>query len=161
MIDFENPAAFLLLIIIPVLYLLRYLKVFTGISFPMTLSDWKGSHFTWNRGIRKIMSGVIQTFCVLGFVCVVIAFANPVVHHQEKVYISRGADILFVLDTSPSMAAKDIADMRRLDAAKQAIHTLATDNTGDAIGLVEMGKEAAAVVPLTLDRTIFFERLDN
>ena len=33
MIEFENPGAFLLLLLIPILYILRYIKVLSRISF--------------------------------------------------------------------------------------------------------------------------------
>jgi len=108
-----------------------------------------------------LVSAVARVAVVCGFIAAVTAFAAPVVHHQEKVYVSRGADILFVLDTSPSMAAKDIANMTRLDAAKKAIHLLVNDNSGNAVGLVETAKDTAVVVPPTLDRTFFFNRLDS
>ncbi|MBO7638504.1 MAG: VWA domain-containing protein, partial [Treponema sp.] len=93
--------------------------------------------------------------------CLVISYANPVVHHQDRVYSSRGADILFVLDTSPSMAARDMAGMTRIQAAVQAIKALESENTGDSVGLVEMAKTAAVVVPPTMDREVFFRKLDS
>ena len=40
--SFQNPAAFLLLLLIPLLYLLRKLKIFTKITFPAVLADWNG-----------------------------------------------------------------------------------------------------------------------
>jgi Ca-activated chloride channel family protein len=160
MLEFENVAAFFLLLLIPTLYFLRFIKLFSGISFPLTLSDWNGSHFIWQKNARNFISAIVQMLTIAGYVCVVIAFANPVVHHQEKIYTSRGADILFVLDTSPSMAARDIADMSRLDAAKQAIHTLAGDNMGDSLGLVEMAQDAVIAVPPTMDHKLFFDKLD-
>lgn len=160
MIEFENPAAFFLLTILPLYYFLKHLKLFEKISFPLTLSDWNGTSFSWNKRSSALISFVSRVFVVCGIICAIFAYAEPVVHHQEKVYASRGADILFVLDTSPSMAAKDIAGITRLDASKQAIHTLAKDNGGDALGLVEVAREAAIVVPPTLDHNTFFERLD-
>jgi len=161
MIDFENPSAFLFLLLIPALYLLRYLKIFTGISFSLTLSNWNGESFSWNKSFRNFISIVVKVFSVCGFVSLVIAYAEPVVHHQEKVYVSRGADILFVIDTSPSMAARDIAGSTRLDAAKQTIKTLVKNNGGEAFGLVEMAKESAVVVPVTIDYDILLKKLDS
>ena len=161
MIDFENPAAFFLLLLIPMYYFLKHMKLFTKISFPLTLSDWNGLSFSWNKRFYKFISTVAKFFLICGFVFLIVAYASPVVHHQEKVYTSRGADILFVIDTSPSMAAKGIAGGTRLDAAKQAIHALAQDDSGDAFGLVEMARDSAVIVPPTLDRLSFFNRLDN
>lgn len=161
MIDFENPMAFFLLLLIPLYYFLRRIKFFSKISFPLTMSNWNGSNFEWKQPGRKFLTALIKIFVLGGFICTVIAAANPVLHHQKKVYVSKGADILFVLDTSPSMAAKDISGMTRLSAAKQAIYTLSQENDGASMGLVEMARESAIVVPPTLDRKSFFDRLEK
>ncbi len=161
MMEFENPMAFFLLLLIPVFFFLRYLKLFRPITFPLTLGDWHGHYFKWNSPGRTAL-GVFAVLCaVAGFTCLVISYANPVMHHQDRVYSSRGSDILFVLDTSPSMAAKDMAGMSRLQAAVQAIKTLESENTGDCVGLIEMAKTAAVVVPPTMDRDVFFKKLDS
>lgn len=161
MIEFENPAAFFLLLLVPLYYFLRYIRVFRPITFPLTLGDWHGKPFNWNGSAHKFFSIFAYVIGSIGFICLVIAYANPVVHHQEKVYSSRGSDILFVLDTSPSMAARDMGELTRIDAAKQSIRLLMSENTGDSVGLVEMAKETAVVVPPTLDRKVFMDKLDN
>lgn len=161
MFDFENPAAFFLVVLILILYFLRWAKVFGHISFPIILSNWNGENYKWERPFRSFLSFLVHLLTLVGFLSFIIAFANPVKHHQEKVYTSRGAEIVFVLDTSPSMAAKDIGGMTRLEAAKNAIHVLAEDNSGNSLGLVEMAKEAAMVVPPTMSRTVFFDKLDS
>ena len=161
MMEFENPGAFFLLLLIPLFFFLRYVRIFSPITFPLTLGDWHGKFFNWNSRLRQIASTLSTVLAVSGFVSLIIAYSNPVIHHQEKIYSSRGADILFVLDTSPSMAAKDMSDMKRIDAAKQAIKALQSENTGDSVGLVEMAKEAAVVVPPTMDRNVFFSKLDD
>lgn len=161
MMEFENPPAFFLLLLIPVFFFLRYLKLFRPITFPLTLGDWHGHYFKWNSPGRTVL-GVLSVLCaVAAFTCLVVSYANPVVHHQDRVYSSRGADILFVLDTSPSMAARDMAGMTRIQAAVQAIKALESENTGDSVGLVEMAKTAAVVVPPTMDRDVFFNKLDS
>ena len=161
MMEFENPTAFFLLLLIPVFFFLRYLKLFRPITFPLTLGDWHGHYFKWNSPGRTALSVVSVLCAVAGFTCLVISYANPVVHHQDRVYSSRGADILFVLDISPSMAARDMAGMTRMQAAVQAIKTLESENTGDSVGLVEMAKTAAVSVPPTMDREVLFNKLDS
>lgn len=159
--EFQNPAAFLLLFLIPLLFVLRSLGIFTRISFPLTLADWNGKTFEWNAKIRNFASMISRIFVILGYCASVAALADPVVYHQKRVYTSRGTDVLFVLDTSPSMAAKDIAGGTRLDAAKQAIRTLVNTNGGFSFGLVAMASEAAVIVPPTTDHDIFLARLDS
>ncbi len=161
MIEFERPFAFLLLLLIPLYYFLRYIKLLRGFSFPLTLSDWNGHAFVWKKNFRKFMSVLVNVLCNAAFICVVASYANPVIHHQQKQYITKGTDILFVIDVSPSMAAKDIDGMQRIDAAKKCIHSLAETNEGFQLGLVEMAKDSALVVPLTMDYATFFNKLDN
>ncbi len=161
MIGFLHPYAFCFLLLIPILFFLRAINVFSKPTFPLTISDWNGSKFTWKNGAMSALSGLVKLLLTLSYACMVTALAGPVVHHQEKIYTSRGADILFVIDTSPSMAAKDIGRMSRLNIAQSAIHTIVEQNGGQQFGLVAMAKEAAVVVPPTLDQDTFFRRMDS
>lgn len=160
-VDFMNPESFLLLLLIPLLYAFRKIKIFYQLSFPLSFSDWNGWVFTWNDRFRKFASGFSEALCLIGFVLVIIAFAEPVVHHQERVYTSRGTDVMFVLDTSPSMAARDINGMTRIDAAVSTIEKLVDANPGASYGLIAMGSQAAVVVPLTNDKDTFKRRLSS
>lgn len=159
--DFQNPAAFLLLLLIPFLYIFRKLGIFTRPCFIVTLSDWKGKNFPWHRPARNFASMVSRIFGVAGFLMTIIAFAEPIFYKQERVYTSRGTDIVFVIDISPSMAAKDIAGGNRLDAAKHCVKELVTSNPGATFGVVAMGEEASIVIPPTIDMKVFLERLDS
>ena len=156
---FQQPWAFLLLLCIPVLYLFRKLGIFSAPSFPLILKDWQGEAFEWKSPVRKFASILSTVIFTLGFLCLVVVLAAPVRLQQEKIYTSRGTDIVFVLDTSPSMMARDIAGMSRLDAARQAIVSLVPQTEGTGYGLVAMASEAALVVPPTMDRNEFFVRL--
>ena len=157
--DFQNPAAFLLLLLIPVLYLLRYAGFFSRMSFLITLSDWNGKYFPWEKKPRNFASMFSRICGCIGFVVTVIALADPVLYRQERVYTSRGTDVMFVIDVSPSMAAKDIGGISRLEAAKHAVTELVNDNIGATFGVVAMGEEASIVIPPTVDKKIFHERL--
>ena len=149
MFEFENPPAFFLLLLIPVLYILRYIKIFSRLSLPLNLSDWNGSNFKWKGNARKFLSVFGRVVCVLFYICLVFACADPVFHLQQKVYSSKGASVIFVLDVSPSMAAKDIGSQSRLEAAKNSIVSMAEMNGGAELGLV----------PPTMDRKFFLNRL--
>ena len=158
--EFQNPAAFLLLLLVPLLFLLRYLKIFKKVTFDAVLSDWNGKEFKWNGKLRSFVSTVSKIILFVAFCLVVIALSDPVITYQEKVYTTLGTDIVFVVDTSPSMAAKDIAGMQRIEAAKKCIHSLAQVNEGFQLGLVEMAKDTALVVPLTMDYDYVIEQLE-
>ena len=159
--SFENPAAFFLLILIPALFILRHLKIFNRITFPAVLSDWDGRHFEWKDKPHKFFSVLASILFTAGFLISVGALAAPVLSNQEKVYTSLGTDIVFVLDTSPSMSAKDMEGGQRIDAAKNAIYLLTSRNDGSRYGLVGLGSNAAVLVPPTSDLTFFSERLSQ
>lgn len=161
MIHFEHPAAFLLLTAIPLLYILRELKVFTRISFPLVLADWKGRVFEWKQGLVHAASIIADILFFAGYICVVAALAGPTITRQEKVFTSRGTDVLFVIDISPSMAAYDIGSSSRLDAARKSISVLASSAPGVSFGIVTMASEAALVVPPTQDLSYLESRLQE
>ena len=43
MLSFQNPLAFLFLLLIPLLYILRHFKIFEQIKFYAVLKDWDGN----------------------------------------------------------------------------------------------------------------------
>ena len=147
--SFMNPSAFFLLLAIPLFFVFRKVGLLKQVSFPITFADWKGYAFSWNDKLLKFSSGLSTALTVAAFLLTVISLADPVAHTQERVYTTRGCDIVFVVDTSPSMAARDIGGMLRIDAAKQAADMLAQNNSGAQYGLVAMGNEAALLVPPT------------
>ncbi|MBQ8561128.1 MAG: VWA domain-containing protein [Spirochaetaceae bacterium] len=158
---FQSPWVFLLVLLIPMLIILRKLDIFSTPTFPLVLRDWKGDGFQWKAPVRRFATLLSSLLFTVGFLCLVTSLAEPVRLQQEKIYTSRGTDIVFVLDTSPSMMARDIAGMSRLDAARQAITLLVPQTEGTGFGLVAMASEAALVVPPTVDRVAFFSRLES
>ncbi|MCR4627605.1 MAG: VWA domain-containing protein [Treponema sp.] len=160
MLNFMNPFAFLFLLFIPVVYALRKIGLFVKPAFPIILSDWQGTSFKWNGKFFKLLAFLKSFLVVAGYIFVVFAFAEPVIHHEERVYTSRGNDVMFVLDVSPSMAAKDMDGGTRFEAAKRVIHYLVSQNSGSSFGLVGMSSEAILAVPPTTDKSTFIERMN-
>ncbi|WP_294428867.1 VWA domain-containing protein [uncultured Treponema sp.] len=165
MIQFETPSAFLLFFAIFLIHVLRHFGIFSKVAFPLIISDWNGKSFVYKDSFSNVVSILSKLLAHAAFIFLVIALANPIIRHQEKVYTSRGTDILFVLDTSPSMAARDISLVNgvttRLEAAKLGIKTLTSTEKGAAYGLVAMASEAACIVPPTNDLVFFEKRLDS
>ncbi|MBP5519925.1 MAG: VWA domain-containing protein [Treponema sp.] len=159
--SFENPAAFFLLLLIPLLYLLRKINFFNQISFPAVLSDWEGRSFEWKGKPQKFLSALARIAFVSGFLIAVAAFADPVISNQEKVFTSLGTDIIFAIDTSPSMSAADMDGAKRIEVAKSTIYALSNQNDGCRYGLVAFGTNAAVLVPPTSDQVFFAEHLSK
>ena len=163
MLHFENPAAFIFLSAPLIFYILWHFGILSRFSFSITLSDWGGKSFERHASIRNFFSYFSNLLAFFSFILLVISLSNPVIRHQEKIYTSRGTDILFVLDVSPSMAARDISlvngNLTRLEAAKIGIQTIVSAENGASYGLVAMASEAACIVPPTSDKKNFLQRL--
>ena len=160
MLRFENPFAFMILAVVPAFLILRKTGILRKIEFPLTLSDWNGYSFSWKYSAAGIVAVFSRVLMVAGFLACVVAYARPVITRPEKIYTSRGSDIIFVVDVSPSMGALDIGNSTRLEASRQTITSIVTNLTGTSFGIVAMASDAVLVVPPTVDTDFFLERLN-
>lgn len=71
----------------------------------------------------------------------------------------RGVDVVFLVDSSLSMAAADVRPSR-LFVAKSLVQRMAQAMPGDRLGLVQMEGEGAVLAPLTLDGAVLDLLLD-
>ena len=147
MIEFANPSAFLLLLLIPILYFLRYLKLLSRLSLPLTLSNWNGENYKWKSRGRSLVSFISRLCAVLSYVFMVMALASPVTHEQQKIYSTKGSAIVFVVDVSPSMSARDIGDLRTL-AVDSAAGSMSV--AGKRLQRLKLGDPDASTVTSTL-----------
>jgi Ca-activated chloride channel family protein len=89
------------------------------------------------------------------------AAAGPEIRITETLWLDRGLDVVFVIDTSPSMAGIDMEGMSRFNAARSLMRDFAGDRPPDAIGLVALGNDAALLLPPTTDRGALYARLES
>ncbi|GHV75359.1 aerotolerance regulator BatA [Spirochaetia bacterium] len=104
---------------------------------------------------------IIHFLDLAGVFALFIAAAGPIFISTETVWLNRGADILFVVDVSPSMAGQDMNGRSRFDTARDLVRDFASRRPTDAIGLVAVGNDASLLVPPTVDRTALFSRLEG
>ena len=161
MINLQNIPALLFILALPLLYLLRKAGILKINSLPAVLRDWEGEGFEWKHKSNKILSFIAKIFYVLAYIALCISLADPVKVKKEKIYNSTGTELIFVLDTSPSMAAKDMEGLTRLDSAKDAITSIMETEEGFGFGLVEVGSEAALAIPPTVNHQYFYSRLEK
>ena len=109
----------------------------------------------------KLIMKILHGLELAGVFMLFIAAAGPHIVFKELVWLNRGADIIFVLDASPSMAGIDMNGRNRFDAARVLIKEFSERRPQDSIGLVALGEDAAVMVPLTTDRASFYARLDS
>ena len=158
----EEPLYLLLLLflLIPGIFFSHYYRHRGGV-IPYPLGLWQGETFTGGfRGIRFLLVLSSAAFWA-GLALLIIALAGPVRVEKDLVYLNRGMDILFVLDESPSMAAKDFPPINRFETAKALMVDFLENRENDAVGLVTFSEEAALRVPPTVDYDAFKDRLDS
>lgn len=164
MINFQNPYGLFLILLIPLFFLMRKIGLLKKIAFKAVLADWNGIFFSWNGKFQKFWTIFSKFAAILGFFLCVIAFADPVISEQKKVFTALGTDVIFAIDTSPSMAAKDVNsanDVSRLDASKDAIFALLKETQGSRFGVVALGSSASVLVPATTDFSFLTEQIKN
>jgi Ca-activated chloride channel homolog len=93
-------------------------------------------------------------FTLLGFICLMLALAQPRWGVERIHQTKRSHDLLFVLDVSESMLA-EVPEPNRLERAKQKIDSIVARNPGDRYGLIAFSGEAELMCPLTLDQSYF------
>ncbi|MHC5070420.1 MAG: vWA domain-containing protein, partial [Planctomycetota bacterium] len=99
----------------------------------------------WGRATRLCLAVLL----------LLLTFMEPRLGEEQVQVERRGLDIVFCLDTSRSMLARDMAPTR-LDRAKRDIRSVLPELTrGDRVGLVAFAGRARVVVPLTHDLDSF------
>jgi Ca-activated chloride channel family protein len=157
---FERPllavAAF---VVIPLaIFLVRKLGSPFTVSVPLGPPGGVPFKAPFNLG-RIVKALRILEYCgaFLLFVCA----AGPLIKISETGWLNRGADIIFVMDISPSMAALDMDGASRFNAARKLIGDFAERRPADGIGLVVTGYDAALLVPPSTDRLMLASRLND
>jgi Ca-activated chloride channel family protein len=91
---------------------------------------------------------------VAALVCVVLALMRPQGAPREVAITKRGRDIVFLLDVSRSMLARDLQPSR-LERAKLAIEEMLDVMEGDRVSLIVFAGNWALKCPLTHDYHFF------
>lgn len=87
---------------------------------------------------------------LIALVALTVAWANPLIGTKYEKVERNGADIMFAIDVSTSMNAKDIVPSRMLKA-KQLISNLISSMSNDRIGLIVFAGNAYLQMPITVD----------
>jgi Ca-activated chloride channel family protein len=158
MLAFERPVFVIAALAVPFVFLAAN-RFFCGafrLSFPLGTPG--GISFTPAASFR-VFAAVLRCADCAAVSLLLLASAGPELVRNEMVWLDRGADILFVLDCSPSMAGIDMGGKNRFDTARELIENFASSRPVDAVGLVAAGNDAALLIPPTVDRKALFDRL--
>ncbi len=156
-LEFGYPWFLVLLVIIPVFIFLKYRKKIKprAIGIP-NLEAFKTKN-NWIGSFRPIVFWLRLAVITL----LILTLARPrVIDISESLLSEKGIDILLTVDVSLSMLAKDL-DPDRLTAVKKVAIQFAKDRPIDRIGLIAYSKEALTLVPLTVDRNILIQQIQE
>lgn len=129
----------------------KYFYKYPEYCYPLTAVTPQQRHRT-NISATAILNGTrFVTLCILALATARLQFVD----HRQTI-TSQGIDIMLVLDVSGSMDLfDDLNDQRtRLDIARQEAIKFIDRRIDDAVGLVIFGALAASHCPLTTDKTL-------
>jgi len=158
-LSFDNPIlAFSAFIIIPLAAII-YSRMKNPFVAAIPLGAPGGVPFKTSQigGFVKLL----RFLEITGIFLLFFSAANPSIKTAETVWLNRGADIMFILDTSPSMAAIDMDGRNRFSAGRTMLAEFAHKRPTDSIGLVAVGEDAVMLLPPTSDRQALELRLEQ
>ena len=155
----NNPLAFLLLIILAGVFLYRsslFKKKSQGALFYSDLGLFSGV-----SSPRASLAFLPRFLRACGLFCVVVALARPQMINQTSQSLrQKGIDIMMVLDISLSMLIEDMGDSQtRLESAKQVVIDFINGRPQDRIGLIVFSGESFTLAPLTFDHALLHKSL--
>ena len=160
MISLEHPVFLIFFLFIPLGIYLRYYWRKRGgrITFSIGVGPTRKTLFKPHQKDVQIFWFLGEVFYWLTLLCVVMSLTGITYIKSKRVYLNRGTDIIFVLDESPSMSAKDYSG-NRFETACRVIGEFIESRENDSVGLVSVGEQAVLRIPLTMDYRFFNERL--
>ena len=145
----EEPIYFYLCIalLIPVLVYLGLMlwrrRVQANFGNPELLEQLAPNHSTFKPILKLVVLLLSATFLI-------IALTNPKMGSKLKTMKRAGVDVVFALDVSRSMDARDIAPSR-LEKAKFLISNIIDQLGADRVGIIIYAGTAQSLLPITTD----------
>lgn len=156
-IEFTHPQFLWLLLIVPILVLWYFLKRFSNTA-PLTLSNT--SAFTQTSLLAKLKP-LLYVLRLLAISLLIVALARPrITSVSTKVNTNKGIDIVMAIDVSASMLAKDLQP-NRLEALKKVANNFVEQRPNDRIGIVVYAGESFTQTPITSDKRIVRNTINN
>ncbi len=124
------------------------------------LARWKATDRGGGPSRSALAARVRDVLALAGYALLVAAAAGPSRLERAVVFLERGADVVFAIDASPSMGAKDLRP-DRFRAASALVERFMAEERNEAVGVVAFGSEAALVCPPTADYAVVRARLSS
>jgi Ca-activated chloride channel family protein len=162
--SWEHPEVLLGLIIVPILFIVRWvLRYYFNQKLPVAISQ-KDLHTSPLNLVRLVPEFLLM----LVFMLILTALARPQKTNEKVEQWTEGIDIMVALDISQSMQIEDFQP-NRLEAAKKVALDFIQGRVQDRIGIVVFSGDAFSLSPLTTDydllrsyiNEISFEMIEN
>lgn len=158
MIKLANPNyLWLFLIYIPLIlwYIKRHSNNNPTLLISSTMPFAKVGN-SWKLYLKHFM--FIVKLAAIG--CLILILCRPQTHDSWSSTETEGTDIVLALDVSTSMLARDF-NPDRFNAAKDVAMQFVSGRPTDNIGVVIFAGESFTQVPLTLDKTVLMNYLQD
>lgn len=155
---FENPEFFWLFLLLPLAIGWYFWKRYKQTP-ELKISSTRG--FKANTGILPKLRPVLFVLRLLTLSLIIMAMARPrTVDVSTQTSSTQGIDIVMAIDVSASMLARDL-EPNRLDATKNVAEEFIQGRPGDRIGLVVYAGESFTKTPITSDKAIVLDALED
>lgn len=158
MIKFANPHfLWLFLLYIPIiLWYVKKLRVAEATLKVSTLLPFDKLGTSWKTYLRYILFAVR----LLALGCLIIILCRPQTYDRWSTSETEGTDIMIALDVSTSMLARDFKP-DRFEAAKDVASQFISGRESDNIGMVIFAGESFTLVPMTTDKTVLLNYIQD
>lgn len=139
---FEYPVGFMLLMLLPCLWLCPALKL----AFYYSKPEWTRNDKTWFSREVFIQTAIITLLAV--------ALASPILYQPLENFDRKGRDLVLCIDASGSMVESGFNTQRRqskFQTVQEIVKAFIAKRFDDNIGLTLFGTFAYAPAPLTYD----------
>ena len=156
-ITFDNPEFLWLAVILFVIILIDYkFKNVKNSSF--SISSIKSLN---TKSLKVKLFPLLNVLRFTALFMLIVALARPqIIDVSIQTKKSRGIDIVIAVDVSSSMLAQDLKP-NRLEALKQVAKEFVNDRINDRIGLVVYAGESYTKTPVTSDKSIIINSINE
>lgn len=157
-VTFLNPGFFWLFLLIPIA-IAWYIWTRNNQSATLKMSSLKG--FSASKSVLGKLKPMLFVLRILALSALIIAMARPrTVDISSQTKTTKGIDIVLTIDVSSSMLAKDLKP-NRMEALKKVASEFIESRPNDRIGLVLYAGEGYTKVPVTSDKAVVVNALND
>ena len=156
--QFAHPQyLWLFLIFIPIIawYVLRKIK-----SHPTLSVSTTSPYAKLPVSFKEYLIHLLFVLRLGVLACVIIIITRPQTYDSWRTSSTHGTDIILAMDISSSMLARDFKP-DRLEAAKNVAAKFVSGREADNIGIVVFAGESFTAVPMTTDRSLLVNYIND